>query len=113
MRLISERMGWARDASADMLGTQGSTSLEPHQVRSRFLVAMFGGPQIERHRGHFIHQRHSPPVDRQINRFQIEMAGVACLHSHPIVVISGVSRQLLMVFLAADGTQYPAELPLR
>ena len=88
------------------------SSLEAHDVRLDFAVAVFGGPDIECRRSHFIYLRNRQPIESEVNRFQIFPARIAGLNPNSGNSVSDISREFLVILFAAGRAENPAELPL-
>ena len=73
---------------------------------------MLGRPEIERHRCHLVHQRNGVAVDRQINRLEVVMAGIAGFYADSREIFRRIAGKFFVVSLPASGTQNAAELPL-
>jgi hypothetical protein len=68
-------------------------------------------PQVQRDRGKFVDQRVGQTVFREVNGFDVGVAGIAALDSHVRKLFSGIDRKFALVLLAASGTDDATELP--
>ena len=89
------------------------TQLNSQQVWLQFYVSVLLGPEVSRHRGQFVHDRHGVTVLGEVHRFDVMAAGIACLDSNVLELISRVNRELLNCFLTARGAYDSPICPFR
>ena len=70
-------------------------------------------PEIERDGGEFVDERISESVFREVDGFNVGVAGVAALHADVGQFVGGVDRELELVFLSTSGADKAAKFPLR
>src|SRR5271166_6468138 len=104
--------GYGGKTNPSPVGAAHPKALESHEVRAYLGVSVLGRPKVQGHGCDFVHQRYGVAVHRHVHRFQIVLAGIAGFDPRSGEIFRRIARQLLIVFLAAERTQYPPELPL-
>src|SRR5271157_2480058 len=86
-------------------------ALKTHEIQADFGVPVLHRPHVERRGGNLVHYGDGVAVDRHVHRFQIVLASIASFDAHGGEIFRRITRQLLIIHLAAKRTQNPPELP--
>ena len=91
---------------------RSETNSESHEVELNLSVALFRRPQVQGRSRDLVHHRHSQPVDRHVNGFEVVFTGVARLDAHRGDPLGGVPWKLFVVHFAAGRDTEFCETPI-
>ena len=77
------------------------------------MIALFVGKHIKVQGRHILHIEVGFLVAvPEVDDFHVAFAGIADIHPVALIAVHGKIGELLLLFVAAEGAFYPAELPL-
>src|SRR6185503_19234658 len=86
---------------------------KPHEIQLNLFVPLLARPDIERRARYLIDKRHGNTEPREIDRFQVAVAGVAPIDAKVIVLRRMKVAELLLVLFTAIGTEHATKWPDR